>query len=215
MEIPSTVRRLGNYTDSRFEARLASVFTHLHTIYASFDGRIKADNFRRQVIAVTSAWETWMVFNNNSVEAWVKTFLGRTDVEEQADDEPIEQIVEKPAEKRSRWKSVAETSGKEIAEASGPLNAEDENVDGEEMEEEDVDGIPMDEDVDGEPMEKEDVDGDQMEDEEVDVKPMEESTVSAPVATPEPIPRSPERTVGTARPLKRQRMRAVDMFPDD
>jgi U2-associated protein SR140 len=180
------------------------VFEHLHTIYAAFDGRIKADQFRRQVMAVTTVWEAWMVFNNHNVEAWNKTFLGRVEEKREAE-EIVLRVVEMPVEKKRRWKSVAETSGKEsielkkeMTEVGGftavPLNSGDgggdvhgkemvsnfdgkpmqENVDTESMD--DVDGKPMDddEDVDGIPMD-EDVDGIPMdEDTDVDGVAMEE-----------------------------------------
>ena len=49
-------------------------------------------------------------------------------------------------EKKGRWKSVVETSGKETGGfTSVPLNSSDDK-------DEDVDGKDMDEDVDGEPM---------------------------------------------------------------
>jgi U2-associated protein SR140 len=212
-----------NGFNCRFEARMASVFSHLHTIYTSFDGRIKADNFRRQIMAITSVWESWMVFNNSNVEAWIKVFLGRgREAEERASEAPVEEVVEKPVEKKSKWKSVVETSGKEAEVVpmsrftSIPLNSPDdsddeEDVDGEEMEE-DADGMPMEEeDVDGQPMEDEDVDGEPMEDEDEDVDglPMEEP---APVVVSPR--RSPELQVEPPRPQKRQRMRAADMFTD-
>jgi U2-associated protein SR140 len=217
-----------NGINFRFEARMGSVFSHLHDIYASFDGRIKADNFRRQIMAVTSVWETWMVFNNSNVEAWIKTFLGRVDEEERTSEEPVEQVVEKPVEKKGRWKSVAETSGKEIT--AVPLISTDdaeEDVDGDEMGEE-VDGMPMEEDVDGMPLEEEDVDGEPMDDdidgqpmeeEDVDGTPMEEPQLSPPAPLPAPAPSSPETqepkpATELPRPQKRQRMRAVDMFTD-
>ena len=175
-------------------------------------------------MAVTSVWETWMIFNNNNVESWVKTFLGRTDEEERTSGEPVEQVVEKPVEKKGRWKSVVETSGKEAVEATGftsvPGNSpedEDGDFDGESMEDDDVDGMPMDEeDVDGEPMD-DDVDGEPMEDEDVDGMPMEEplQTISAPpLPTPEPKVEEAEKTE-PPRPKKRQRMRAADMFTED
>jgi hypothetical protein len=96
---------------SSFESRLNVVFEYLHTIYTSFDGRIKADNFRRQVMAVTSVWETWMIFNNSNVEGWVKTFLGQVGGEEEMM-ENVEEVVEQPVEKKGRWNSVLDTSGK-------------------------------------------------------------------------------------------------------
>lgn len=160
------------------------MFEHLHVIYTGFDGRIKADNFRRQIMAVTTVWESWMVFNNHNVEAWVQTFLGRVETDKQEIVELVEQVVEKPVEKKSRWKSVAETSGKEAVDVESfapvSLNALDEDIDviqvedveGESMK--DVDGLPIDEDVDGEPMDDVDVDGLPMDDEDVDGVPMDE-----------------------------------------
>jgi U2-associated protein SR140 len=153
----------------RFEAKLGVVFEHLHSVYVSFDGRIKADHFRRQVMAVTAVWETWMIFNNANVEAWVKTFLGR--VEDEAPEE-------------------------------------EGDVDGEPMEEEDVDGEPMDDDVDGEPME-----------DDVDAMPMDETSEPVPAREPSPArdstsEHSLEQKPEDARPVKRQRMKAADMFAD-
>jgi len=204
------------------------VFEHLHEIYASFDGRIKADNFRRQVMAVTSVWETWMVFNNANVEVWIKTFLGREETENQEQEEEVQEVVQQPVEQKGRWKSVAETSGKDATELGGIGTAspveeegEDGDIDGEPMEEENVDGEEMEdedlngEDVDGEPMDDEDVDGASMEEN------MEESVQAPPVraqetASPAPEPQPDTQSqVEQPPPRKRQRMRAVDMFTDE
>ena len=227
MEISSTVIAFSAEAYLRFETQLLQVFGHLHDIYASFDGRIKADNFRRHVMSVTSVWETWMIFNNRNVELWVKSFLGRIDDEEQVS-EPTEESIEKPQEKKGRWKSVSETSGKENVQKSGfteispssPSDeSEDQNVDGEEMEE-DVDGLPMDEEnVDGEPMDENedvDVDGEPMDDDDVPTE--EPEALPLPQQEPpQPIPEQIEKlsNVEPVRPFKRQRMRAVDMFTDD
>ena len=195
---------------ARFEARLGSVFNHLHTIYASFDGRIKADNFRRQVMAVTSVWEQWLVFNNANVEAWIKTFLGRVEEDrENKEEKAEEEVVEAPVERKGKWKSVSAKTAESIVRrqpAAEPLNAPDdseddidgnriedeEDVDGKEMEEEeDVDGEPMgeDEDVDGVPMDEGGyVDGMSLDDEEVDGEPMEESPPPAATDSAVPIP---------------------------
>jgi len=215
--------------NSRFEARLVTVFDHLHDIYASFDGRIKADNFRRQVMAVTSVWETWMVFNNANVEAWVKTFLGREEREDQGQEEEVQEVVQQPVEQKGRWKSVTETSGKDVSELAGvgatPSPAEeeveDEDIDGEPMEEENVDG----EEMDNEDLNGEDVDGEPMGDDEEDGAPMEEDleeSVRRPsihaqeTTSPAPEPQSDKHAQGEQPPpRKRQRMRAVDMFADE
>jgi U2-associated protein SR140 len=168
-------------------------------------------------MAITSVWETWMIFNNNNVESWVKRFLGRTEEEEQTSEESVEQVMEAPVEKKGRWKSVLETSGKETGGfTNAPLNSpneKDEDVGRKDMDE-DIDGEPI-EDVDGEPME-EDVDGEPMEDEDVDGVPMEEEVEqeSPKPASPAPNP-EPEKPVEAPRPLKRQRMRAADMFTEN
>ena len=223
---------------SSFESRLNVVFEYLHTIYTSFDGRIKADNFRRQVMAVTSVWETWMIFNNSNVEGWVKTFLGQVGGDEEMMETNVEEVVEQPIEKKGRWSSVLDTSGK-AAQITDVENVEeevgerdDEDVDGMPMEEEDVDGEPMEEeDVDGEPMEEEDVDGQPMDDDGLDGMPMEGPPQPPPVASPESPPHErvrqepprqgaenraePVNENEVPRPQKRQRMRAADMFTDD
>lgn len=47
---------------SAFESKLVPVFDHLNTIYQAFPGRMKADGFRRQVMAVVNLWETMLIF---------------------------------------------------------------------------------------------------------------------------------------------------------
>jgi hypothetical protein len=149
-------------------------------------------------MAVTSVWEAWLVFNNYNVEGWVRTFLGKGE-EEKRETETVPEVVEKPVEKKARWKSVAETSGKEATDvgalADVPLNPLEENEGAGEVErtggtpveefdgsgdvdlkavDEDVDGTPMNEDIDGVSME--DVDGMPMDDD-VDGVPMDDEDV--------------------------------------
>lgn len=169
-----------------------------------------------------------MIFNNANVEAWNKTFLGRNEVEQSGEGEIEEdEVVEKPVEKKGKWKSMLETSGKESSVVSNIDEQEDvdgeefdEDVDGQAMEEEeDVDGEVMDEDIDGEPMEEEDADGQLTEE-----QPAEESSVPSPLPETEPLPEpvlsrrepSPEKKPAEERPrpVKRQRMKAADMFND-
>ncbi|KAG8981761.1 hypothetical protein FRB90_007025 [Tulasnella sp. 427] len=45
-----------------FQARLPIVFDHLNEIYQSFPGRITADTFKKQVLAVVEVWEDWIIF---------------------------------------------------------------------------------------------------------------------------------------------------------
>ncbi|KAG4305828.1 hypothetical protein PORY_000738 [Pneumocystis oryctolagi] len=60
-----------------FEQNLSVVFQHFSEIYKSFDGRIKADNFRRQIVNITSAWESWIVFGQGVLENFLEIFLGK------------------------------------------------------------------------------------------------------------------------------------------
>jgi len=174
-------------------------------------------------MSVTSVWEKWMLFNNINVESWNKTFLGHVDVEERTSEEPEEEVVEHPVEKKGKWKSMLETSGKEttvVADVDESPDADD--VDGEEMD--DVDGRPLVEDVDGEPMYDEDIDGEPMEEEEEDDGQFVDEQVAEvenlprpPLPEPEPAREAsmPEKREERSRPVKRQRMRAADLFDDD
>jgi U2-associated protein SR140 len=187
-------------------------------------------------MAMTSVWETWMIFNNSNVEGLVKTFLGQVGGEEEMMETNVEEVVEQPVEKKGRWNSVLDTSGKaaqitDVENVEEVGEGEDEDVDGMPMEEEDVDGEPMEEDVDGEPMEEEDVDGQPMDEDDLDGMPMEEAPQLPPVVSPdsppherirqEPPPQGAENRAESVkedevpRPQKRQRMRAADMFTDD
>ncbi|KAG5437699.1 hypothetical protein PCANB_000736 [Pneumocystis canis] len=59
------------------EQNLGVVFQHFSEIYKSFDGRLKADNFRRQIMNITSAWESWIVFSQGVLENFLEIFLGK------------------------------------------------------------------------------------------------------------------------------------------
>ncbi|KAG8963701.1 hypothetical protein FRC03_002673 [Tulasnella sp. 419] len=45
-----------------FQLRLPDVFDHLSTIYHSFPGRITAETFKKQIVSVVEIWEDWIVF---------------------------------------------------------------------------------------------------------------------------------------------------------
>ncbi|KAG5513301.1 hypothetical protein PMAC_001364 [Pneumocystis sp. 'macacae'] len=59
------------------EQNLSVVFLHFSEIYKSFDGRIKADNFRRQIVNITNAWESWIVFGQGVLENFLEIFLDK------------------------------------------------------------------------------------------------------------------------------------------
>ena len=173
-------------------------------------------------MAVTSVWETWMIFNLQNVEAWVKTFLGRAE-EEGEEQEVEEEIIEEVVEKKGKWKSVTETSGKEAKDVGGytsPVqSAEGEEEEGQEGGQEEGQEGGQEEwqeggqagrrvgwrdegeegDVDGEAMEEEDVDGVPMEEEDVDGEPMEEEEEE--VVDGLPMEEAPAKSVSIPEPM--------------
>jgi len=161
-----------------FQSKLGFVFDHLSTIYHSFPGRITADSFKAQILAVVEIWEDWIVFPAEHTSELRARLEGSTDEsEKQPQDEDESRPVEQSAPsftskfKASSFKpaEVAAEGGEASMELDGepisddvdgePLEGVDgepmENIDGEAME--DVDGEPIGEDVDGEPMD--DLDG--------------------------------------------------------
>lgn len=44
------------------ENKLGPVFDHLNLVYQSFPGRIKANAFKQQIMAVVDLWETMLIF---------------------------------------------------------------------------------------------------------------------------------------------------------
>ncbi|KAI8060156.1 hypothetical protein BC940DRAFT_312727 [Gongronella butleri] len=51
-----------------FAHHLPDIFAHLHDIYRSISARLKAEQFRRYVMTVLGAWETWMLFPKHEIE---------------------------------------------------------------------------------------------------------------------------------------------------
>ena len=160
-----------------FQTRLGLVFDHLSTIYHSFPGRITAESFKAQIIAVVEVWEDWIVFPAEHTSELRARLDGSTDQDQtqdqlEHDTRPKEQASQPFA---SRFKS---SSFKPADEAQERIESSP-DLDGEAISHEDVDGDPMDDvNVDGEPMAAEgtavetgDVDGDPMDD--VDGYPMD------------------------------------------
>ncbi|KAK9477049.1 hypothetical protein V1514DRAFT_335015 [Lipomyces japonicus] len=99
-----------------FQDQLISVFAGLRQVMmAQFEhgGRIRADNFKRQVLAVVSVWEGWNVFTHAALELMTTEFVGKQPAEPQ-------QSATKPAADMSpavsaevsngRWKKVEKST---------------------------------------------------------------------------------------------------------
>jgi U2-associated protein SR140 len=60
-----------------FQQRLGVVFDHFSVIYHSFEGRLKADTFKRQVVAVVEVWDDWIVFPPEQTCVWKDRLEGK------------------------------------------------------------------------------------------------------------------------------------------
>ncbi|EMR08167.1 hypothetical protein PNEG_03341 [Pneumocystis murina B123] len=166
------------------EQNLGVVFKHFSEIYKSFDGRIKADNFRRQVVNITSAWESWIVFGQGVLENFLEIFLGNKEKSELDEDflsndskfNKSSQIV-KSNFVRSGWKRITDNLTDDRLNIDYGLSTQEsentikiDNLDSQKKNDtnrnfdnksiENLDDEPM-ENLDGEPMEN--LDGEPME----------------------------------------------------
>jgi len=142
--------------------RLGIVFDHMANIYHSFPGRMTADTFKKQILAVVEVWEDWIVFPPEFTAELRQRLEGvsaplETKAEEKANEQGEQKASFTSRFKQSSFKLAIDTP-------SMPCDVPDDgrksidDVDGDPMD--DVDGIPVD-DVDGIPVD--DVDGEPVE----------------------------------------------------
>lgn len=174
-----------------FQSRLGLVFDHLSTIYHSFPGRITAETFKKQILAVVDVWEDWIVFSAEFTKELRERLEGNTAVSDEAkEEEEEEQTTVEASDFTSKFKPSS------FKPATAPAAPEEDDPDGEPMDVgsdvdgvalddmdgdpmvEDVDGVPLDgmdgeplDDLDGAPMDGADVDGEPMDD--IDGAPLE------------------------------------------
>jgi U2-associated protein SR140 len=180
-----------------FQARLGIVFDHMSTIYHSFPGRITAETFKKQILAIVEVWEDWIVFSPEFTKELRDRLDGKEDREEATTEgtEGIVQDQEGHAEIKvyeSKFKASSFKPATEEAQAEAVGEMDGESMD---CERGDVDGVPMD-DVDGEPLDGEPLDGEPLDgepwrgddldgepmkdiDEDLDGDPMDESVDGA------------------------------------
>jgi U2-associated protein SR140 len=199
-------------------------------------GRLKAEKWRRSVMAVLSLWEGWCVFPQAAQEAFVEGFnrpplTEKEKIEEEAARKKAEESKFGAASSKSKWRSVDETEekGGRVDFSAGQKNVGEEmdiDVDGQPMDDgddEDLGGVEM-EDVDGVPIEddddEEDVDGVAMDEDGGDnVKEKGKEEVNADGGASAPLApfASGGGTGSSSSPgviRRRQRPRAEDMFAD-
>lgn len=168
------------------QQRLGLVFDHLSTIYHSFSGRMTAETFKRQVVAVVDVWDDRIVFPPDQTLIWKERLDGK-EVVKVATVDAAEVVVVQQVPSASKFKlafkPITDPEGEEDmelddddelpkAEAGAQdkaMQVDDEDLDGAPMVEEDVDGEALDEDVDGAPLD--DLDGAPLDD--VDGEPLD------------------------------------------
>ncbi|THG99166.1 hypothetical protein EW145_g7313 [Phellinidium pouzarii] len=171
-----------------FQSRLGIVFDHLSSIYHSFPGRITAETFKKQIIAVVDIWEDWIVFPPEYI-ATLKSRLEGITVSDQKPSEAEDQITKSPDEMPAFTSKFKASSFKpaEVVKEDSPVVRDPAEDDGEadmDMDEsdsegkaaaaDDVDGEPID-DVDGEPMDGEPIDGVPIDD--IDGEPIDDNDI--------------------------------------
>lgn len=177
-----------------FQARLGIVFDHMSTIYHSFPGRITAETFKKQILAILEIWEDWIVFTPEFTKELRDRLDGKEDTGRETT-EGLEGSVKdeedhgetKAYESKFKASSFRPATEEVQAEAPEEKDGEDmgektamDDLDGNPLDGGDVDGVPMDdvdgEPLDGEPLGEEDLDGEPMKDvdEDLDGDPMDE-----------------------------------------
>jgi U2-associated protein SR140 len=162
-----------------FQNRLGLVFDHLSAVYHSFSGRMTAETFKRQVVAVIDVWDDRIVFPPHQTAVWKERLDGKEPTKQefvQIEEKPIVQPVSASARFKLAFKPVVDPQGEadmDLDEESDEPqamsageapnnNTELDELDGAPIVDEDIDGEALDDDVDGAPLE--DVDGDPLDD---------------------------------------------------
>jgi len=192
-----------------FQTRLPVVFDHLSAIYHSFPGRITAETYKKQILAVVEVWEDWIVFPPDfTTELRVRLDGGEGAVvgQTKAVHRVIQATEDAPKEVVSRFKTssfqpatapamepVVAAAEDVNGGASSDIDGDPVDLDGDpvDLDGEDLDGVPV--DLDGEPVDLDgepvDLDGDDLDGEPFD---------SEPLARRRP-PSKPAQTVGSDR----------------
>ncbi|KAK9239245.1 hypothetical protein V1525DRAFT_398948 [Lipomyces kononenkoae] len=161
-----------------YQVKLIPVFASLYEVFKEFDGRIRADNFRRQIMSVLNVWEGWNVFTHDALTEMTNQFLGKTkeaeaDQSDAASSNSVDMVsqvttatAEVPIKKvaASKWKKVEKsTSSPQVG-----LSKSDSGQGGESTEKESkakpfsIEDL-IDPELDGEPLTDSDVDQDDTE----------------------------------------------------
>jgi len=157
------------------------VFDHLSSIYHSFPGRITAETFKQQIMAVVDVWEDWIVFPPDFLMSLKSRLDGQLEISDESAKQNDATLTQEEASalpskfKASSFKPAgvtvepAPTNDKNVAE-EGEADMEMDVSDEEPAEDDDIDGKPID-DLDGEPID--DIDGEPMDGDPIDGEPLD------------------------------------------
>lgn len=157
-----------------FQSRLGIVFDHLATIYHSFPGRITADLFKKQITSIVDIWEDWIVFPPDFTSALRDRLDGPSaGVAQVKNVQPIPQLLDQGLSKfkASGFKKTTVPTPQALETATALSSVDD--VDGQPLDDDDMDGAPMIDAIDGDPISSDQSIGVDM-DEDVDGEPIDD-----------------------------------------
>ncbi|XP_073256675.1 U2 snRNP-associated SURP motif-containing protein-like [Porites lutea] len=136
-----------SYYRKGFQSFLPEIFGNLSASFKAINARMKAENFRKQVLRCLAAWMDWAVYTPDFLFNLENIFLGHTEKSSQseASDQPLKPVY-----------PLDESLGRNKVDIDGvPLD-----VDGVPLKAPDFDGVPIKSmDVDGVPLKAADIDG--------------------------------------------------------
>ncbi|KAG8869981.1 hypothetical protein FRC20_000529 [Serendipita sp. 405] len=143
-----------------FQNRLGLVFDHLSTIYHSFGGRMTAETFKRQVVAVIAVWDDRIVFPPEQTSIWKDRLDGKEAVKEDTtrgvEKEQALPVFPTVSKFKSAFKPLTDPDGEQ------DMDLEDDSITA--SGDDDNNAVDPPEDIDGAPIQDEEIDGEVLED---------------------------------------------------
>ncbi|XP_068686027.1 U2 snRNP-associated SURP motif-containing protein-like [Montipora foliosa] len=146
-----------SYYRRGFQKLLPEIFSNLSASFKAINARMKAENFRKQVLRCLAAWMDWAVYTPDFLFELENVFLGHIEKpgQPEAPDEPLRSLY--PVDD-GVGKMKADVDGAPLDVDGVPLKAVD--LDGVPIRSVDIDGVPLSStDIDGSPLTRDDIDG--------------------------------------------------------
>lgn len=144
-----------------FETKLTIIMEHFHTVFKAIASRIRAEQFKRRVMACLRAWDQMCVYHFNLVDKLRETFIGKSqeELEKQKAFDTVAALIQMTAPSSPPAAPEHDIDGLPLVDNTPIDFSGGATIDGVPIEpsldETDIDGIPLarDENIDGEPME--------------------------------------------------------------